>query len=223
VEVRVAAFMGYRIIADRLGYSVFSSEEAGKVRIEDPKSRGYLANIGVSEWTNGLLRAVPDELDGEQFLRRYGGITDQFTQVDPKHTYRVRAATAHPILEQQRVRTFSRLIAGASPRSAPLLGELMRQAHSSYSACQLGSEQTDLLVNLVHQATGLYGAKVSGRGGGCVAVLGEADSDAVLYAVARTYRAETGLDARIIAGSSPGAADYGTRRARFRLNRWWLD
>src|SRR5438045_2331515 len=43
--VRTAAFMGYRIIAERAGLAVQPGEARGHVRIDDPKWKGYLANI----------------------------------------------------------------------------------------------------------------------------------------------------------------------------------
>ena len=58
------------------------------------------------------------------------------------------------------------------------MGELMSAAHDSYSACGIGSDGTDLLVELVREAgpqSGLYGAKITGGGsGGTVAILGRA-------------------------------------------------
>ena len=60
------------------------------------------------------------------------------------------------------------------------MGELMFASHASYSACGLGSDGTDLLVELVRQvgrAGGLFGAKITGGGsGGTVAILGRADA-----------------------------------------------
>ena len=51
----------------------------------------------------------------------------------------------------------------------------MYESHASYSACGLGSDGTDRLVQLVREAgpaAGLYGAKITGGGsGGTVAVL----------------------------------------------------
>src|SRR6185295_191043 len=44
-EVRVAAFMGYRWIADLRALRVQASERAGHVHIEDPEWGGYLARL----------------------------------------------------------------------------------------------------------------------------------------------------------------------------------
>ncbi|MFO0890331.1 MAG: hypothetical protein U0790_14460 [Isosphaeraceae bacterium] len=96
------------------------------------------------------------------------------------------------------------------------MGELMYGSHASYSACGLGSDGTDLLVELVRQAgsaSGLYGAKITGGGsGGTVAILGRAEAESAVAAVAEAYRAQTGRQAYVFSGSSPGACDFGVRR-----------
>jgi L-arabinokinase len=93
------------------------------------------------------------------------------------------------------------------------LGELMWQSHVSYSACGLGSEGTDRLVELVRSAEpkgALYGAKITGGGsGGTVAVLGRCDRGAVLEDVVDQYAGETGSRPRVFTGSSAGAAEFG--------------
>ena len=43
-----------------------------------------------------LLADLPEEMTGEEFLRRYGGTTDTVTRVDPARTYAVRQPTSHP-------------------------------------------------------------------------------------------------------------------------------
>ena len=94
-----------------------------------------------------------------------------------------------------------------------LLGELMFQSHNSYSACGLGSDGTDRLVELVRAAgpaAGLYGAKITGGGsGGTVAVLARAGSERAIRALAAQYEQDSGKQATVIGGSSPGAAAFG--------------
>ncbi|NJM08100.1 GHMP kinase [Candidatus Gracilibacteria bacterium] len=167
--VRTGAFMGYRIIADRAGLAV-TQLAAGRVQVDDMRWRGYLVNLDPAEWELVYRAAVPEAMAGAEFLACYGGITDMVTHVDPTRTYAVRAPTAHPIYEQQRVRLFrSLLLAGAArEEERQLLGELMRLSHASYSACGLGSAGTDTLVTLAtaHIADGIYGAKITGGGSG---------------------------------------------------------
>jgi L-arabinokinase len=91
----------------------------------------------------------------------------------------------------------------------------MYDSHASYSACGLGSDGTDRLVELVREAgpaAGLYGAKITGGGsGGTVAILAAAGRRAAVDEIARRYQTETGRAAALFAGSSPGARPYGLR------------
>jgi galactokinase len=215
-DVRVGAFMGYRIIAGLAGLPV-TTGSAGHVRIRDDRWRGYLANVTPSEWERTYRDQVPMTITGREFLTRYGGITDRATSVDPSRTYAVRQPTAHPIYEHHRVQLFRALLERGATTEADrgLLGELMYQSHASYGACGLGSSGTDRLVELVRaaEAEGLYGAKITGGGsGGTVAVLARAGSRAAVDAIARRYAAETGGSASVLGGSSAGAARFGTRR-----------
>ena len=216
-SVRAAAFMGYRIVAERAGMAT-TSQDGGRVQIDDPRWGGYLANVTPSEWESQFLDAVPEFIDGHDFLRRYGGTTDPVTRVEPAHRYAVRQATAHPIYEHHRVRLFRALLetGAAAEEERLLLGELMYQSHASYGACGLGSEGTDRLVSLVREAgptAGLYGAKITGGGsGGVVAVLARAGAHAAVDAVARQYHRLTSRAAMVLGGSSDGAGRFGVIR-----------
>jgi L-arabinokinase len=96
------------------------------------------------------------------------------------------------------------------------MGELMFGSHASYSACGLGSDGTDLLVQLVRDvgpASGLFGAKITGGGsGGTVAILGRADAGLAVVEVAGQYQEQTGRVPYIFADSSPGACHFGVQR-----------
>ncbi|QCE11575.1 L-arabinokinase [Vigna unguiculata] len=99
-------------------------------------------------------------------------------------TYVVKAPTTHPIYENFRVKTFKALLSSASSTyQLASLGELLYQCNYSYSACGLGSDETDRLVHLVqelqhsveskYEGGTLYGAKITGGGsGGTVCVIG---------------------------------------------------
>ena len=214
--VRVGAFMGYRILADLVGLSVQACGP-GRVAIADPRWGGYLANLAPSEWEQHYAARLPVSLSGAAFLAQYGGTNDTVTQVEAAQTYAVRAPTAHPVYEHQRVRLFrAMLLAGAaSEEERWLLGELMYQSHASYSACGLGSDGTDRLVALAREAgprEGIYGAKITGGGsGGTVAMLARRDSEPSVRELARAYVAETGRPAMVLGGSSPGAVALGAR------------
>lgn len=216
-SVRAAAFMGYRIVADEAGLTATNGED-GRVRIDDPRWGGYLANVTPSEWESSFRDAVPEFMDGRDFLRRYGGTTDPVARVEPTRCYPVRQATAHPIYEHHRVRRFRALLetGAAAEEERVLLGELMYQSHASYGACGLGSEGTDRLVSLVRKAgptVELYGAKITGGGsGGVVAVLAGAGARPAVDAVARQYDRLTGRAAVVLGGSSDGASRSGVIR-----------
>jgi galactokinase len=228
-SVRVGAFMGYRMIAE---LAAGAAASAGQLPFG-----GYLANVSPSEWEQHFREQVPEAIGGAAFLGRYGGTTDTVTQVDPACTYAVRQPTAHPIYEHHRVRLFRALLEhlamdhgrrtmgrqgdlsilhrppSSADEMAVLLGELMYQSHASYGACGLGSDGTDLLVELVRAvgpAGGLYGAKITGGGsGGTVAILARADVEPAVQEVAARYEQATGRAATLLHGSSPGAQQFG--------------
>jgi galactokinase len=217
--VRIGAFMGYRILAALSGLRVTPGERDGHVQVDDPRWGGYLANVG-GEAFRRFEQDIPEALDGEVFLARYDGTTDLVTDVDPARRYAIRTPTAHPIYEHERVTEWAGLLT-ASPSAAPApdaarLGALMYESHASYSACGLGSGGTDRLVSLARaagSARGIYGAKITGGGsGGTVAILGDASAGDTVRAIAREYAGETGRDAYVFEGTSPGAARIGAIR-----------
>jgi galactokinase len=210
-SVRCSAFMGYRIIADvaRLRLTP-STDNADAIQIDDPRWHGYLANIKPAEFSDQFEIALPDSIRGADFLARYAGTTDHVTTVDPNRSYSVRACTRHPIEENARVERFRSLLqTQILEQSLTELGDLMYASQPSYSACGLGSDGTDLLVETVRSAghdAGLYGAKITGGGsGGTVAVLGRADAGPAVERIAKQYCEKTGRAANIFRGSSPGA------------------
>ena len=213
-SVRAGAFMGYRIIADLAGLAPLGAGPAGALHFDDPRWKCYLANLTPEEFDGLYADRLPGAMRGGEFLRRYGGSTDAVTRVEPDRTYAVYQPTAHPIHEHARVRHFAELLAGPPDEDRlRAMGELMYASHASYSACGLGSAGTDRLVELVREAgpaAGLYGAKITGGGsGGTVAVLGRAGAGDAVAAVAARYRDDTGREATVFSGSSPGACDFG--------------
>jgi galactokinase len=214
-SVRTAAFMGYRMIAAAAGLRVV--REGTRVRVDDPRWGGYLANLTPTEFSE-LAGALPEETLGAEFLQRYGGITDPATAVHPERRYPVRPATEHPVREEERVERFAELLGVLAdrPQAAVELGRLMYRSHRSYGACGLGSEGTDRLVELVAAEgpdRGLFGAKVTGGGsGGTVAVLGTSGAEGLVREVAARYGAETGRAARVFTDSGPGAAETAVLR-----------
>ena len=164
-EVRTAAFMGKKIMG-----------------IEND----YLCAISPSVYEQKYARLLPETMKGAAFLQQFGGIDDPISGINPDVNYAIRACTQHPIYENQRVQRFQQIITEIqSQRLAEdliyqqnqltQLGELMAESHRSYSACGLGNDRTDALVEMVREAGGelaLYGAKITGGGsGGTVCVL----------------------------------------------------
>ena len=212
--VRAAAFMGYRMIAEIDGLNVTENATEGSVLVEDQRRHGYLANISPQEFERSYANHLPERMSALEFLSRYKGTIDPISRIDPGRDYFVKASSAHPIFENSRVRQFSALM-GQRPSSdrLELMGELMYQSHASYSACGLGSEATDLLVELVREAgsrQGLYGARVTGGGsGGTVAVLGDREAGAAIAGIVQHYERKTGYRPYVFSGSSPGSAAFG--------------
>ena len=214
-SVRAGTFMGYRIIADLAGLG--AERQGDRITIDDRNWGGYLANLAPAEFEKKFAKNLPDSLRGEEFLSRYGGTTDRVTSVDPDRTYAIRAPTLHAIYESWRVREFAELLqrqgSELTPEEKIALGKLMYESHASYSACGLGSQGTDLLVEMVKRAgadRGLFGAKITGGGsGGTVAVLGDRKAEKAVRDVAVSYASLTGHQPYIFSGSSPGSAAFG--------------
>jgi L-arabinokinase len=101
--VRTAAFMGYRIILEQL------RPQAANDPTADPMTRGYLANLSPSVLSMVIEHLLP-RMSGREFIAAYGQTSDTVTRVDPDRHYPVRAATAHPVMEQHRIETFAALL-----------------------------------------------------------------------------------------------------------------
>jgi L-arabinokinase len=192
-SVRIGAFMGYKMLQAMAGHNW----------------GGYLANLTPSLFMQQYEQHLPLTMAGADFLRQYGETDDTVTAVNPHQLYTIRQPTAHPIYEHFRVQTFARLLAGDALANAAQLGELMYQSHASYSACGLGSPETDRLVALARQQPHIFGAKITGGGsGGTVALLARGDGTAAVQTIAHQYAAQTGRTPTIFRHSSPGAATF---------------
>lgn len=171
---RAAAFMGYRILAEVVGLPV--RRVGGGVQVLDDRWHGYLANMTPAEFAT-LEGHLPEQITGAEFLARWQGHTDTVTTIDPERSYPVLAATRHPVLERARAERFAVLLAGFPHlrENAMEMGELMFASHASYSACGLGSPETDRIVEEIRASgreRGMLGARITGGGsGGTVAVL----------------------------------------------------
>lgn len=213
--VRAGAFMGQRILADLRGLPVSCSGDL--CAIDDPLWRGYLANADVLDFRARFAAQLPESMLGADFLERYRGTADPQSRIDPARLYAVRMPTQHPVEENARVERFRALL-GQPPTVAVQteLGDLMFASHASYSACGLGSEATDWIVEQVRErrdkGAALCGAKITGGGsGGTVAILGLKGKG--WYEVLRIKKAMAerfGRSAEVFRWSSPGAMQFGT-------------
>ncbi|HEX5050356.1 MAG TPA: GHMP kinase [Planctomycetota bacterium] len=216
-SVRTGTFLGQRILADRRGLP--ARREGELVLCEDPEWHGYLANCRVDEFRSRWRGALPETIDGAEFLQRYGGQADPHSHVEPARTYAVREPTQHPVEQNARTERFRDLLSQAPLRHREL-GELMFESHAAYATCGLGNTMADFVVERARrrmtQGGQVFGAKLTGRGGGStVVLLGERGK--VWYEALRIKKAllqETGDSAHIFRWSSPGAMSFGSIELR---------
>ena len=216
---RAATFMGYQMICQEAGLELALDETGPLTRWIDPRWNGYLANLSPAEYRAAFEAHLPESIRGADFSAGFPIHADPYTSIYPDVIYPVQACARYAVEENHRVQLFVDLLTGHNEhlpeRTLGLLGELMFQSHFAYTECGLGSEATDLLVELVRAegpANGLYGAKITGGGaGGTVAVLGKRGNAAVsaFRRVIEKYHRETGYMPYIFEGSSPGADSFG--------------
>ena len=178
-EVRTAAFMGYSIIAQKMGVS---KEKIHELSNNESPFNGFLSNISPSMYESNFARSLIS-MYGKDFIHDFGGVTDKLSTIKLDVFYNINACTQHPIYENLRVNTFLELLKNLSNQNhstlLPIMGELMFQSHESYNKCGLGNEMTDKIVNMARSEgfeSGIYGAKITGGGSGgtvCLMVYGE--------------------------------------------------
>ena len=196
-SVRVGAFMGYRMLKE------WCRDRLGRLpREPDPLGAGG----GVPRSTSG-----DDPRTRVSRALRHNGRRRHHGR--PGRVYPVRRPTAHPVYEHARVQSVRCGFSRATPATTvPRSGRLMYRSHASYSACGLGSEGTDRLVELARglgPSRGIYGAKITGGGsGGTVAILGRRDAGRRRFERSRTVRRGDRSPAvrlqRLVAGSAEG-------------------
>jgi len=214
---RAGAFIGYRMICEWEDLS-FMLDRSGRIpRFVEPRWNGYISNISPSIFRSRYEDELPLLISGENVLKPGREHIDPYTTVRPEVNYRVRACTRYAVEENQRIELFVDLArAGAEDHSENtfrLMGDLMFQSHWSYTECGLGNEATDQLVEMVRAECGggqLYGAKITGGGGGgTVAVLGSEEAEMAFQRVVRKYAEFRGSEPYVFEGSSIGADRFG--------------
>jgi L-arabinokinase len=204
---RCAAFMAHRMILDKMAEM---GRAAGRTLVGDPM-HGYLANLDPDHYKRLFRPYLPEWMNGAEFLAKHAPTIDTATSVDRSVRYAVQHAADHHVLEARRVERFASFIEQANVattrESRGLLldkaGHLMYASHGSYTNdAMLGAPECDLLVKLARQREpeGLYGAKITGGGGGgTVAILCETTdrATAALHEVMAEYERETGRKAEL--------------------------
>ncbi len=218
-DVRTAAFMGYSIIASRLG---LQPEDAWRIKTTgqrlDIPFEGYLTQISPSRFESCFEKWLPNEMSGIEFQQKFQHTIDPITTPCDDCFYAVKACTAHPIYENHRVREFSLLLQFLQNTEIRKeiredtyiqAGELMYQSHWSYSRCGLGSQATDELVQRAYETGtpgGIYGAKITGGGAGgtvCFFCVGERGQQSVRR-IASRHAEKHGCELTLFDGSSHG-------------------
>jgi len=184
-DVRCAAFMGYSIIAQALGITKHDILHAKSMRdFTSLPFSGYLSNVRVDEFENKFYNLLPEKITGRDFLQHYGETIDPITSVSKSKTYAIKICTAHPIYENQNVNRFRECLINLSSQPNPVeqgeiireMGALMLASHKSYSACGLGTDRTNDMVNRAMALSEISGARITGGGNGgtvCLLVGGE--------------------------------------------------
>ncbi|KAI3447294.1 hypothetical protein Pfo_003959 [Paulownia fortunei] len=246
-SVRIGTFMGRKMIKSLASEQLYSSalncnsqkvkgmnndetDENGMDLLETEAALDCLCNLSPHRYEESYVHRLPEFLLGNDFMENYDHHDDSITIIDKQCSYAVRAPTRHPIYENFRVKAFKALLSAApSDDQLSALGELMYQCHYSYSACGLGSDGTDKLVELVqdvqHSKSSksysgtLFGAKITGGGsGGTVCVMGKnlLRSSKQMIKIQQKYKATTGFLPYVFEGSSPGAGKFGYLKIRLR-------
>jgi L-arabinokinase len=216
---RAAAFVGYRMICDWEHLQLMLDNSGRIPRFVEPRWNGYISNIPPSVFRSLYEDELPLLASGAEIQALGKTHPDPFTSIRSEVNYRVCACTCYAVEENQRIELFVDLARGAQAgegvNTFRLMGDLMFQSHWSYSECGLGCHATDLLVDLVRGELGegkLYGAKITGGGGGgTVAVLGAEGAEEAFRRVVEKYSQARGCEPYVFEGSSMGADRFGIR------------
>ena len=218
VDTRTGTFMGLTILK-----AAFSSETAeGSIarKLSEALADNYLCNLSVQEFREQCEHLLPEQMQGAEFLDKYGETVDTATQVNPETSYAVRSRVQHAIYENARVRQFIAAIKNADTDSDRIqdylseAGNLMYESNASYrDLAGLGSREVDGLVNIarkIGEHGGIYGAKITGGGGGgTVALLCHGNVENSLTQILAAYKLAWGIDGELIRGNAAGAFEFG--------------
>ncbi|HVX85439.1 MAG TPA: hypothetical protein VH253_11710 [Phycisphaerae bacterium] len=216
-ELRVAADMGRRIIE-----TIYRDLGQSHTPLH-----GYLANTSPLLYRQYFRTLLPRRMRASDFTRTYGPLPEPHATTDPAAVFRVRTAVDHLIAEnehaEQFIQAFEELApspAGAAPldeserqRTLQRAGRLLLASHHSYRLrLELSCREADWLVDKLMESgpdQGIFGARITGcGGGGTLALLAARSSPAndALLDARRAYRQIAGLSLAISeAGGSASA------------------
>ncbi|RKU23763.1 hypothetical protein C6503_02495 [Candidatus Poribacteria bacterium] len=220
IDTRIGAFMGLTILKAAFASEAASEKGNYAQKISDALADNYLCNISVQEFQERCESLLPEQIRGEEFFERYGEIVDTATQVEPEKIYPVKSRVEHMVYENARTQRFITAIKNADEdpeRSQDYLreaGNLMYESNASYrDLAGLGSPEVDGLVNIarkIGEQGGIYGAKITGGGGGgTVALLCHGSVENSLTQVLAAYKLAWGIDGELIRGNAVGASEFG--------------
>ena len=222
IDTRIGAFMGLTILKAAFATEAETASEKGNAarKISEALADNYLCNVSVQEFHEQCEPLLPEQMHGKEFLERYGKIVDTATQVAPEKTYPVKSRVAHMIYENARTQQFIIALKNAGKDPARVreylteAGELMYESNASYrDLAGLGSAEVDGLINIarkIGEQGGIYGAKITGGGGGgTVALLCYGSVENSLTQILAAYKLAWGIDSELIRGNARGAYEFG--------------
>lgn len=221
VDTRIGAFMGLTILKEGFTSEADAAEEGNPDRkLVEALADNYLCNISVQEFHEQCEPMLPERIQGEEFLEKYGETVDTATQVDPGKLYPVKSRVEHMIYENARTQQFIAAIKNADKDPEHIqdhlseAGNLMYESNASYrDLAGLGSPEVDGLVNIarkIGEQGGIYGAKITGGGGGgTVALLCHGSVENSLTQVLAAYKLAWGIEGELIRGNAAGAFEFG--------------
>ena len=206
IDTRTAAFMGLSILKQELNWEKLNDN--------------YLCDISVQEYNEYCEPLLPQQMQGRDFVNKYGETVDSVTKVESDKVYAVRDRVKHPIFENERVQQFISALKKVNmyPEKASIYlkeaGNLMYQSNNSYrDLAGLGAPEIDGVVNIaqkIGEQGGIYGAKITGGGGGgTVALLCYGDISTSLTQILSAYKIAWGIETETFTGSSQGANEFG--------------
>jgi L-arabinokinase len=217
-ELRVAGAMGQRIIE-----TIYT--DLGQMHTP---LHGYLANTSPLLYRQYFRTLLPKRMRAQDFVRAYGTLPVGAELLDAGQLYRVRTAVDHLIAEHEHAEQFLQAMEELADLPLPAWGDasdpvnaerqkilqragrLALASHHSYRLrLELSCREADWLVDRLMEAgpdRGVYGARITGAGGGGTVMAlvdrSSAAGEAVLE-VMKAYSQVTGLTLGI---SEAGAA-----------------